>query len=58
MKTTLPILLGLGAGWPLMAWSHEGHGLGAGGHWHATDTLGFLAVVALLAALWLWRGRK
>jgi len=28
--------------------AHDGHGL-AGIHWHATDTLGFVAVSALIA---------
>ncbi|MFO1245642.1 MAG: hypothetical protein U1E71_10755 [Ramlibacter sp.] len=36
--------------------AHEGHGLG-GSHWHASDTLGFVVVVAL-AAVALWLSRK
>jgi hypothetical protein len=37
------------------AFAHDGHGL-AGTHWHATDTLGFVAVVAMVAvAIWLSR---
>ena len=37
----------------LPAWAHEGHGL-FGSHWHATDTLGFVALGALVAlAVWL-----
>ena len=39
------------------ALAHEGHGL-AGGHWHATDTFGFVAVIAGVAAVMWWRGRK
>jgi hypothetical protein len=35
------------------AQAHEGHGLW-GGHWHASDTLGFLWV-AVVVALWLLR---
>ena len=35
-------------------WAHEGHGLG-GTHWHATDVLGFVAVVALAALVWIKR---
>ena len=35
--------------------SHDGHGL-SGSHWHATDTLGFVVVVAV--AVWLLFGRK
>ena len=35
--------------------AHEGHGL-QGLHWHATDTLGFIAVAAMVAvAIWLSR---
>ena len=35
--------------------SHEGHGF-QGIHWHATDTLGFVAVAAMVAvAVWLSR---
>lgn len=37
------------------AQAHEGHGL-FGPHWHATDTLGFVAlVVGVGAAIWLSR---
>jgi hypothetical protein len=35
--------------------SHDGHGL-QGTHWHATDSLGFVAVAVMLAvAVWLSR---
>ncbi len=35
--------------------AHNGHGL-SGSHWHASDTLGFVVVVALaVAAVWLSR---
>ena len=35
--------------------AHDGHGL-EGLHWHATDTMGFVAVAAMLAvAIWLSR---
>jgi hypothetical protein len=38
--------------------AHEGHGL-SGGHWHATDVAGFVALGALVAlAVWLSRGGK
>jgi len=30
------------------AWAHEGHGM-EGGHWHATDVWGLLAVAAAVA---------
>jgi hypothetical protein len=36
--------------------AHEGHGL-FGSHWHATDTLGFVGVAALIG-LALWMSRK
>ncbi len=39
-----------------IAWAHEGHGLG-NSHWHATDTLGFLVVAALLVAA-VYFGKK
>jgi len=39
----------------LPAWAHDGHGL-FGSHWHATDTLGFVAGVGAMAlAVWLSR---
>jgi len=35
--------------------AHDGHGL-FGAHWHATDTLGFVALAAAVgAAIWLNR---
>jgi len=40
------------------ALAHEGHGL-SGSHWHATDTLGFVGVVAAIAvALWWSSGKR
>ena len=39
------------------ALAHDGHGL-IGSHWHTTDTLGFVGVVAAIAvALW-WSSGK
>jgi hypothetical protein len=43
----------LGALLPLAAKAHEGHGLPGASHWHATDTVGLLVVVALAAGAWL-----
>ena len=41
--------------WSTSAFSHDGDGL-LGMHWHATDTLGFVAAVAMAAvAIWLSR---
>ena len=37
--------------------SHDGHGLGGGSHWHATDIWGFV-VVGALSALAVWIARK
>ena len=38
------------------AQAHDGHGL-AGSHWHASDALGFVAVLVVVAAVW-WAQRK
>ena len=38
------------------SFAHEGHGLGQGSHWHASDTLGLLLVGAV-AAYFYWRSR-
>lgn len=38
------------------AQAHDGHGL-FGSHWHPTDTLGFVAVAALVGVA-LWMSRK
>jgi hypothetical protein len=40
------------------ALAHEGHGLQALSHWHASDALGLLAVVAVVAAAWSYFNRK
>jgi len=38
--------------------AHDGHGL-AGGHWHVSDTWGFMALAAVVAlAIWSSRGGK
>jgi hypothetical protein len=38
--------------------AHEGHGLPGISHWHGTDVLGFVGVVAVMAAVWWLGGRK
>jgi hypothetical protein len=38
-----------------LAQAHDGHGL-SGSHWHASDALGFVAVL-VVAAVW-WARRK
>ena len=42
----------------LSSWAqaHDGHGL-SGSHWHASDALGFVAVLVVVAAVW-WARRK
>ena len=40
------------------AQAHEGHGLPGASHWHATDALGLVLVVALAAGAWWWTRRK
>ena len=48
----------------LLAWAgtaaqaHEGHGLPGISHWHATDALVLLGVVAVAAAGLWWSRRK
>ena len=37
--------------------AHDGHGLGGGTHWHATDVWGFV-VVGALSAMAVWFARK
>jgi len=39
-----------------LALAHEGHGMGAV-HWHATDTLGFVVLGAVVGAA-LWASRR
>jgi hypothetical protein len=41
---------------PVFAHAHEGHGIEGASHYHATDVLGFLAALAVIAAMW-WMGR-
>jgi hypothetical protein len=40
------------------AQAHDGHGFQMLSHWHASDALGFLAVVAVVAAAWSYFNRK
>jgi hypothetical protein len=52
--TRLAALLSLALAAP--AFAHDGHGP-TGSHWHATDTLGFVVVLALAAAA-VWFSRR
>lgn len=40
------------------AQAHEGHGLDAASHWHASDTLGFVLVGLVCVAVAWYAGRK
>jgi hypothetical protein len=42
----------------LTAQAHEGHGLPGVSHWHASDTLGWLAVAVIAAVALVWGRRK
>ena len=43
--------------WATSAQAHDGHGLDASGHWHASDAWGFVALAAMVAlAIWSSRG--
>jgi hypothetical protein len=48
MKNALFLLTALTA---LPSVAHEGHGL-VGGHWHATDVLGFVVIGVVALAIW------
>ena len=53
--TTQLIVTCAGLSGARVVFAHDGHGL-PGAHWHATDTLGFVAVAAMIAvAIWLSR---
>lgn len=52
MKNTFASAVGFYA---LPTWAHDGHGW-VGGHWHASDAFGLVALaVAVAVALWLSR---
>jgi hypothetical protein len=40
------------------AQAHEGHGLPGTSHWHASDTLGWLAVAVIAVVAVAWGRRK
>ncbi len=39
------------------SWAHDGHGMAATSHWHASDTLGLLVGAVAVTAVWLWKGK-
>jgi hypothetical protein len=41
---------------PAWALAHEGHGIEAASHYHATDVWGFVAFAAVVVLMW-WMGR-
>jgi hypothetical protein len=55
MKRIATLLAAVAA---LPALAHPGHGLRDASHWHATDTLGLLVVVALAGTAIWFSGRK
>ncbi len=55
MKHLTAALLLTGTG---LAQAHAGHGLPGSAHWHATDTLGFVGLAVVAAAVWFINKRK
>ncbi len=53
MNTKYLAILLSGAATHFGALAHEGHGLPGSAHWHATDTLGFMGLIAVGVAVWL-----
>ena len=53
MNTKYLAVLLSGAATHFGAFAHEGHGLPGSAHWHATDTLGFVGLIAVGVAVWL-----
>ena len=41
-----------------LALAHEGHGMPGVSHWHSTDALGFVAIVAAVAAYAWFKGDR
>ena len=58
MNTKYLAVLLSGAATHFGAFAHEGHGLPGSAHWHATDTLGFLGLAVVAAAVWYINKRK
>ena len=58
MTTKYFIALLCGALPHLGALAHEGHGFQGSAHWHATDTLGFIAAGVAAVVVWAIIQRK
>jgi hypothetical protein len=52
MKTRHIALVMLATTTHLVAFAHQGHGIEGSGHWHATDTLGFVGMAAIVSVAW------
>ena len=52
-----PLMAAIAVFAPTAVLAHDGHGL-FGSHWHATDVLGFVAVLVIALAASLWSKRK
>jgi hypothetical protein len=63
MKKSLPIAIKIVAAYAFSAGAgavlaHDGHAM-VGSHWHATDAMGFVALVcAVGVAVWMSGGKK
>jgi len=57
LNATLSIAVYVASAGASAAFAHDGHGMGGGAHWHATDVWGFV-VVGALSALAVWISRK
>jgi hypothetical protein len=57
-RTMKTLLAAAAALIPTLTRAHEGHGMPGASHWHATDAVGLLVVVALAAGAWWWIRRK
>ena len=58
MNTKYLAVLLSGAATHIGAFAHEGHGLLGSAHWHATDTLGFVGLAVVAAAVWFINKKK
>ncbi|MEO0004295.1 MAG: hypothetical protein RLZZ22_1987 [Pseudomonadota bacterium] len=52
----IPLMAAIAVSAPSAVLAHDGHGL-LGSHWHATDVLGFVAVLVIALVVSLWSRR-